>query len=154
MTAEQLFSILNLVTVAAWLPLVFLPRARWATTVVPVVVPLLLAVIYVVLVAATFARSEGGFSSLAGVRALFDNPWALLAGWTHYLAFDLFIGGWEVRDAQQRGIPHLLVVPALVLTFLLGPAGLLFYLAIRWFAPDKGSLRRVPVDHAAPPVVP
>jgi ABA4-like protein len=144
MTAEQLFSILNLVTMAAWLPLVFLPRVRWATTVVPVVMPCLLAVIYVVLVAATMPRSEGGFSSLAGVRALFDNPWALVAGWTHYLAFDLFVGGWEVRDAQQRGIPHLLVVPALVLTFLFGPAGLLFYLAIRWFAPDKGALRHVP----------
>jgi hypothetical protein len=142
MTAEQLFSILNLMTVAAWLPLVFLPRVRWAATVVPVVMPLLLAVIYVVLVAATLPRSEGGFSSLASVRALFDNPWALLAGWTHYLAFDLFIGGWEVRDAQQRGIPHLLVVPALVLTFLVGPAGLLLYLAIRSFARDRGATAR------------
>jgi hypothetical protein len=135
MTADQLFSILNLMTVAAWLPLVFLPRVRWTATLLPVVMPLLLAVIYVVLVAATLPRSEGGFSSLAGVSALFDNPWALLAGWTHYLAFDLFIGGWEVRDAQWRGIPHLLIVPALVLTFLFGPAGLLLYLAIRWFAP-------------------
>ncbi|HEU6452531.1 MAG TPA: ABA4-like family protein, partial [Gemmatimonadaceae bacterium] len=61
----------------------------------------------------------------------FENPWALLAGWVHYLAFDLFVGGWEVRDAQRRGIPHLLVVPALVLTFLFGPGGLLLYLAIR-----------------------
>jgi hypothetical protein len=137
MTAEQLFSILNLLTMAAWLPLVFLPRARWATTVLPVVMPVLLAVIYVVLAAATLPRSEGGFSSLAGVRTLFDNPWALLAGWTHYLAFDLFIGGWEVRDAQQRRVPHLLVVPALVLTFLVGPAGLLFYLACRWLASDR-----------------
>lgn len=136
MTAEQLFSILNAITIAAWLPLVFLPRVRWAATVVPIVMPALLAVIYVVLVAATIGRSEGGFSSLAGVRALFENPWALLAGWTHYLAFDLFIGGWEVRDAQQHHIPHLLVVPALVLTFLLGPAGLLLYLAIRSFASD------------------
>ena len=137
MTAEQLFSILNLITMAAWLPLVFLPRVRWASTVVPVVIPLLLAVIYVVLVAATLPGSEGGFSSLTGVRALFDNPWALLAGWTHYLAFDLLIGGWEVRDAQQRGISHLLVVPALVLTFLFGPAGLLLYLAIRWLTPSS-----------------
>jgi hypothetical protein len=137
MTAEQLFSMLNLMTMAAWLPLVFLPRVRWTSTVVPVVMPSLLAVIYVVLVAATLPRNEGGFSSLAGVRVLFNNSWALLAGWTHYLAFDLFIGGWEVRDAQLRGIPHLLIVPALVLTFVLGPAGLLFYLAIRWFAPGK-----------------
>ena len=67
MTAEQLFSILNLMTMAAWLLLVFLPRVRWTSTVVTVVMPSLLAVIYVVLVAATLARSEGGFSSLAGV---------------------------------------------------------------------------------------
>jgi hypothetical protein len=133
MTADQLFSILNMVTVAAWLPLVFLPRVRWAATHLPVVMPLLLAAIYVVLVAATLGRSEGGFSSLAGVSALFDNPWLLLAGWTHYLAFDLFIGGWEVRDAQARGIPHLLIVPALILTFLFGPAGFLLYLVIRWW---------------------
>jgi hypothetical protein len=139
MTAEHLFSILNLMTIAAWLPLVFLPRARWTATLLPVVMPLLLAVVYVVLVAATLARSEGGFSSLAAVSTLFDNRWMLLAGWTHYLAFDLFIGGWEVRDAQQRGIPHLLVVPALILTFLFGPAGLLLYVAIRWLVGGQGA---------------
>ncbi len=139
MTAEQLFSILNLMTVAAWLLLVCLPRVRWTSTLLPVAMPLLLAVIYVVLVIAMLPRTDGGFSSLAGVRALFDNPWMLLAGWTHYLAFDLFIGGWEVRDAQRRGIRHVLIVPALVLTFLLGPAGLLLYLATRWFVPGRGG---------------
>jgi hypothetical protein len=118
MTAERLFSILNLIAIAGWLPLVFLPRARWATAVVPLVLPCLFGVIYVVLVAASLPWGEGGFSSLAGVGALFENPWALLAGWAHYLAFDLFIGGWQVRDARERGIPHLFVVPALLLTFL------------------------------------
>jgi hypothetical protein len=140
MTAELLFTILNLIAMAAWLPLVFLPRARWATAVVPVVVPCMLGVIYVALVAALLPWGEGGFSSLAGVKALFENPWALLAGWAHYLAFDLFIGGWQVRDARRRGIPHLLVVPALVLTFLFGPAGLVLYLAFRRSAPlETGS---------------
>jgi ABA DEFICIENT 4-like len=137
MTAEQLFSTLNLIAGGGWLLLVFLPRVRWTSTVVPVVMPSVFAVIYVVLIAATLTRSEGGFSSLASVRTLFDNPWLLLAGWTHYLAFDLFIGGWEVRDSQRHGIPHLLIVPALVLTFLFGPAGLLLYLAVRWFAPKR-----------------
>ncbi len=137
MTAEQLFSVLNLVAMAGWLPLVFLPGRRWATTVVPVVVPALLAVVYVALVIVALPGSDGGFSSLVGVRTLFDNPWGLLAGWTHYLAFDLFIGGWEVRDAQRRGVPHLLLVPALVLTFLLGPGGLLLYLAMRTLASRK-----------------
>jgi hypothetical protein len=131
MTDEQLFSTLNLIAGAAWLPMVFLPRLRWTSTVLPVAIPALLAVFYVALVTLSLPWGEGGFFSLAAVSALFDNRWALLAGWTHYLAFDLFIGGWEVRDAQSRGIPHLMIVPALMLTFLFGPAGLLLYLAIR-----------------------
>jgi hypothetical protein len=137
MTAEQLFSILNLVAIAAWLPLVFIPRARWAASLVPVVISAVLAVAYVGLIAASLTEGGGGFSSLASVRALFASDWALLAGWAHYLAFDLFVGGWEVRDAQRRGVPHLLVVPSLVLTFLLGPAGLLLYLGVRRFAPNQ-----------------
>lgn len=135
MTADALFRILNLTALLAWLPLVFLPRQRWATTVVPIAVPALLAVVYIALLIVSLPGSDGGLSSPAGVRALFDNPHGLLAGWTHYLAFDLFIGGWEVRDAHQRGIRHVLVVPALVLTFLVGPVGLLLYLAIARFAP-------------------
>lgn len=138
MTHERLFSILNLVTMAAWLPMLLLPRRRWATTIVPTVVPVALGIVYVALVAVAMPGSDGGFSSLAGVRALFEDPRALLAGWTHYLAFDLFVGGWEVRDARHRGVPHVLVVPALALTFLLGPAGLLLYLAVRSFASSRG----------------
>jgi hypothetical protein len=137
MTPERLFSILNLIAMAAWLPLLFLPRRRWATSVVPVVMPALLAVVYVALVIVSLPWGEGGFSSLAAVKALFDNPWGLLAGWTHYLAFDLFVGGWAVRDAQRRGIPHLVMVPVLLLTFLFGPGGLLLYLAIRTFVPGR-----------------
>ena len=145
MTAEQLFSILNLMAVAAWLSLVFLPRARWATTVVPIAMPIVFSVVYVAVVASTLPQSEGGFSSLADVRTLFDNPWLLLAGWVHYLAFDLFVGGWEVRDAQERGISHLLVVPALLLTFLFGPAGWLLYLAIRSMASGSQTPLSAPV---------
>src|SRR5689334_3267343 len=120
MTAEQLFSILNLVAIVGWLPLIFAPGRRWATTAAPFGVVALLATAYVVIVATSLPGAEGGFSSLTGVRALFENPWALLAGWTHYLAFDLFVGAWEVRDARRRGVSHVFVVPALLLTFLLG----------------------------------
>jgi hypothetical protein len=115
-----------------WLLLVFLPRWRWAARLVcPVLIPLLLALVYLWLVATTFGRTPGGFGSLADVSLLFQNPRALLAGWIHYLAFDLFIGAWEVRDAQRTGVHHLLVVPCLVLTFLFGPVGLLLYFALR-----------------------
>jgi predicted TIM-barrel fold metal-dependent hydrolase len=72
---------------------------------------LLLAAVYTVLVPLHWGESPGGFSTLTAVSQLFSNPWMLLAGWIHYLAFDLFIGAWEVRDSAQHGIPHLLVIP-------------------------------------------
>ena len=78
------------------------------------------------------------------MQKLFADPWILLAGWIHYLVFDLFIGAWEVRDAARLGIPHLLVVPCLVLTFLFGPVGLLLYGIVR-----AVRTRRVLVDEAA-----
>ena len=62
---------------------------------------------------------------------LFANPWLLLVGWIHYLAFDLLICVLETREAQKDGWPHLLLVPCLVMTFLLGPIGFLVFLTIR-----------------------
>ena len=132
MSPEQLFSLCGVLVLPGWLLLVFLPRWKWtARLVCPVIIPLLLALLYLWLVATTLGRTPGDFNSLAGVGQLFQNPWALLAGWVHYLAFDLFVGSWEVRDAQRVGVHHLLVVPCLVLTFMLGPVGLLLYFALR-----------------------
>jgi hypothetical protein len=84
-----------------------------------------------VLLAAHWGESKGSFSTLAAVAVLFSNRWLLLAGWIHYLAFDLFIGAWQVRDARAQAISHFLVIPCLLLTFLVGPVGLLLYFAIR-----------------------
>ena len=132
MSPEQLFSLCGALVLPGWLLLVFLPRWKWtARLVCPVVIPLLLALVYLWLVATTFGRTPGDFNSLAGVAQLFQNPKALLAGWIHYLAFDLFVGSWEVRDSRRAGLHHLLVVPCLVLTFLFGPVGLLLYFALR-----------------------
>ncbi len=69
--------------------------------------------------------------SVAGLRPLFMSDGGIVIGWTHYLAFDLFVGAWEVRTARAEGIPHLLIIPALVLTFLFGPAGFLLFMVIR-----------------------
>ena len=132
MTPEQVFSLVNLIATAAWLALVIVPGRRWVTGIVTsTVVPLLFAIVYVGIVVTTFGRTPGGFSTLEGVATLFSNPWALLAGWIHYLAFDLLIGTWEARDAREHGLSHLLLVPCLVLTFLFGPAGWLLYRAVR-----------------------
>jgi hypothetical protein len=132
MTPEQLFSIANFGALLGWLVLAVAGPKRWAAPLVTgAILPLLFAVLYVGLIAAHLGGSPGGFSSLAAVAVLFSDPWLLLAGWVHYLAFDLFIGSWQVRDARRKGIPHLLVIPALILTFLFGPAGLLLYFVIR-----------------------
>jgi hypothetical protein len=132
MAPEQIFSIANTAALLSWILLVVLPGRRWVTKVVTgTVVPSLLAVLYVGIVLSTFGRAAGGFSTLAGVGALFSNPWMLLAGWVHYLAFDLLIGSWELEDSRERSIPHWLVVPCLILTFMFGPAGWLLYRALR-----------------------
>jgi hypothetical protein len=140
-TPEQVFSIANLIATAAWLALVILPGRRWVTEIVTsAAVPMLLAVVYVGIVATTFGRTPGGFSTLSAVATLFSNPWALLAGWIHYLAFDLLVGTWEAEDARERGVPHLVLVPCLILTFLFGPAGWLQYRGVRLVAPSRRSL--------------
>ncbi len=132
MTPEQVFQMSNVVAIGGWLILVIGGRRRGvADRVTGVVGPLLLCIVYSGLVLARWRVAEGGFASLADVQLLFSDPWLLLAGWVHYLAFDLFIGSWEVRDAIRSQIPHLLVVPCLVLTFLFGPLGLIVYFAIR-----------------------
>jgi hypothetical protein len=84
-----------------------------------------------VLIVRYFPSARGGFGSLSDVALLFSEPAVLLAGWVHYLAFDLFIGAWETRDAQAHHVPHLLLIPCLILTFMLGPIGLLTYFALR-----------------------
>ncbi|QKG52828.1 ABA4-like family protein [Hymenobacter sp. BRD67] len=135
LTPDLLFSIANSLALLGWVLLVLAPR--WRVTKALVLSgawSLGLGLAYAGLITAHYLGphgSAGGFGSLAQVAALFQDPWALLAGWVHYLCFDLFTGAWEVRDAQRRGVPHWALVPALALTFLFGPVGLLVYFGVR-----------------------
>jgi hypothetical protein len=132
MSADQIFSIASGLALLSWLLLAALPRQRWVTQVVTgLVVPALFAIVYAGIVAPRFLSSDGGFGSLADVMKLFTDRWMVLAGWIHYLAFDLLTGTWEVRDAQARGMSHLLVLPCLFLTFMFGPTGWLLYIVLR-----------------------
>jgi hypothetical protein len=129
--APHVFSAVNLVAMAGWFSLAVFPRRRWAERLATWLIPGLLAAAYVAIVAVRWGQSPGGFSSLGAVSQLFDDPWMLLAGWIHYLAFDLFVGSWIARDARARGIAHGWVLPLLLLTFMFGPAGWLAYLGAR-----------------------
>lgn len=131
MAAAQLFSICNLIVLPGWLLLVIAPRWRWTQRIAAIALPLALAAVYLTLIVTHFGKSGGGFGSLEQVSKLFEDPYLLLAGWIHYLAFDLFTGCWQVRDCQRLRVAHAFVVPCLLLTFLFGPVGLLTWFLIR-----------------------
>lgn len=136
--AETIFTIVNTISLVGWLLLVFAPRRGWTDRLVHSgLIPGLLGTGYTILIVATFGDAEGGFGSLAELMKLFRSEWSVLTGWIHYLAFDLFVGAWELRDSQQRGLAHWKVVPCLLLTFLLGPIGLLSYLILRRLTPNR-----------------
>ena len=113
--------------------MIIAPRWIWTRKIVlSGLLPLLLGLVYITLIVAFFGKSEGNFSSLSGVAKLFENPYALTAGWIHYLAFDMFIGAWEITNSQKHSISHWLMIPCLFLTLMFGPIGLLAYFLIRW----------------------
>jgi hypothetical protein len=145
MTSEALFQVANLLALLGWLALFCSPLSpRIAMAFAGLVIPVVLSVGYTSLMLVHWASADGGFESLPAVAELMDNPWLLLAGWVHYLAFDLLAGTWEVRVARQDAIPHLLLLPCLALTFLLGPAGFLTFQALRvsrhWLSPSAAQL--------------
>jgi Domain of unknown function (DUF4281) len=137
MSLDQLFSLGNGLAMTGWVGLLigaFANPARvWAMRWAGLMIPAVLGIAYVTLIYLGRASfMEGGdFSSIAGVRALFGDDAALVAGWFHYLAFDLFVGAWIVREGRGANINGLLLVPCLLLTFMFGPAGLVLFFAIR-----------------------
>ena len=129
---RQKVALAGALALPGWAVLILLPR-RWPllNAVPALLLPLALSALYAVLILTSLGEAPGGFGSLAEVRALFSDDRVLLAGWVHYLAFDLAIGAWEVRVAMRRGLAFGWVVPCLAATFLVGPAGFLLYLLLR-----------------------
>ena len=130
-TADAIFAFANPLVLPGWLLLIVAPRWKWSILTVRGLLVPLLAVGYSALILARFGATEGGFGSLAQVQLLFADPYTLVAGWVHYLAFDLFIGSWIVEDALSRRVPAWLRIGVLPFTFMFGPMGLLLYLAGR-----------------------
>ncbi|MFD2573743.1 ABA4-like family protein [Spirosoma soli] len=140
MTPETAFSYANLLVLPQWLFMIVAPRWRVTQFLVQMLpIPMALAGMYLYYLFAVPPTSTGSagfdfraFSTLAGVQSLFTGQKeAVLAGWIHYLAFDLVAGSYVLRDGQARSIGHGWLVPCLVLCFILGPSGLLLYGLIR-----------------------
>jgi hypothetical protein len=132
MSPETLFQAANSMALIGWVALALSPLAPRALALLGgLVIPLVLSAGYAAIVLSHWSSAQGGFDSLDSVAQLFQSRWLLLAGWVHYLAFDLLVGAWQVRTARREGIAHARVLPCLLATFLFGPAGYLLFQALR-----------------------
>lgn len=130
------FSAINLLVFPAWALLIFAPHWRWTDRLVHAALwPLVFGALYLIWVSSAIFFEQGdenaNFSTIEGVRAIFASDIGVLVGWIHYLVFDLFVGAWIARDGRRRGVPHLPLIPCLLLAFMFGPVGLLLYLIMR-----------------------
>ncbi|GAA4644308.1 ABA4-like family protein [Pontixanthobacter gangjinensis] len=137
---EAVFSTVNLLALAAWFILILLPRKPLAMSVVLYLGVGLLCLVYaagLISILTGIADPIGpegastSFSTIEGVRALFASDGGVAVGWTHYLAFDLFVGLWIAKDADAKGFSRIIQAPILLATFMAGPVGLLVWLILR-----------------------
>ena len=132
MLHNVLFIICNVLAVLGWVALICFPSRRVTRFVARHhVFPLAIAAIYMALIVSAIGQTDGGFFSLDDIALLFGHRTILLAGWIHYLAFDLAIGNFVLLNSQELGISHALMIPCLALTCWLGPIGFLLYCTIR-----------------------
>ena len=145
LTFENIYLLANWGVIPFWLLLVVLPNHQVTNFFVQsVIIPLLLASGYAYLSYNIYLDGNilSGFElyrGLDGLYAMFANESLLLIFWLHFLAISLFAGAWIVRDARKFFIPKILIIPSLILTYLTGPVGLVFYWFIRIFFAKKIS---------------
>jgi hypothetical protein len=140
MAWTSVFSMTGSLAMLGWLVLVFAPR-RWTLLgwVPRWLVPGAIALVYTALMGAHFAASGGGYGSIAEVRQLFASDPVLVAGWGHYLAFDLLIGVFLADRMDRAGVPRLLQAPVFLATFMFGPAGWLLGMATEAVARGRSA---------------
>ncbi len=137
-----LFGFINVLALAGWLMLVLLPRGPKTSAIILYGCVSILCLVYFVIFALLFAKlidpgavagasGQGDFQSIAGIRGLFASDGGIVVGWTHYLAFDLFVGLWIAKDADHKGFSRLVQLPFLFATLMAGPIGLFAWLVTR-----------------------
>ena len=127
-----LFTFVHVIAFVGWALLLLGPRGQRTAAIILYFGVGLLCLAYAAMFATEFRAVAGGdFLSIEGIRSLFASDAGIVIGWTHYLAFDLFIGQWIAKDADHKGFSRIAQVPILLLTLLAGPIGLLIWLVIR-----------------------
>jgi hypothetical protein len=133
MTPSDVFQLVGALALPMWVLLIFLPTWKVTRFLIDYkIIPIILSVVYAIYIG--IALSAGGmmdFGSLKSVMQLFTVENAVLAGWIHYLAFDLLVGMWMVNQNKTLQIHPIIMTPCLLGTFLFGPVGFLIFMMIR-----------------------
>lgn len=133
---ETLFSFLNNLVLVVWLLMIILPKWKFTQYIIGnFIVVILISLIYGAIIISNFGAVDFmDFTSLQGIMKMLQNgdAWGSSALWYHFLAFDLFVGTWILKDSQKLAIPHLLIIPCLFFTFMLGPLGFVLYQIVKF----------------------
>ena len=146
-TVETLYMWINLGVLPFWFILIIFPQSHLSRIFVTSIFPFfLLSGVYIFILYKSYLIGydfDGNFSlylGLSELSRLFEDHLYIMVFWTHFIAINLFIGGWIVKDSQKFSINKVLMAVPLIVTYLIGPIGLFLYWIIRIFYAKKISL--------------
>jgi len=125
-----IFNFCNILILIAWGAIIITPQKKISRILISYPwIPLTLSFFYIYFIIISGGLMEADFSSLNGIVTLFKNatPESAAAGWLHYLAFDFWVGTWIIKHSRKEKISNKIIVLPLLLTFILGPVGILAY---------------------------
>jgi len=146
-TIEMIFLWLNLGVLPFWLVLIIFPQSQICRVFITSIFPIsIISLVYSYLLYSLFndgydfLRNFELYLGLNSILNLFSDRSFLILFWCHFLAINLFCGGWIVKDSQKFGINKILITLPLILTYFIGPIGITIYWFIRIFYSKKISL--------------
>jgi hypothetical protein len=146
-TVEMVYLWLNLGVLPFWFVLIIFPKSRLCRVFITSIFPMfILSLGYVYLLYIAYLENFDFlvnfklYLGLSEISNLFENKFFLILFWIHFLAMNLFCGGWIVKDSQMFNINKILVSLPLIITYLIGPIGLTFYWLIRIFYAKRINL--------------
>ena len=146
-TIETLYMWINLGVLRFWFILIVFPQSHLSRIFVTSVFPFfILSGVYIFILYKSYLIGydfDGNFTlylGLSELSRLFEDHLYIMIFWTHFIAINLFIGGWIVKDSQRFSINKVLMALPLIVTYLIGPIGLFLYWIIRIFYAKRISL--------------
>ena len=146
-TMEMIYLWLNLGVLPFWFVLVVFPKSQICRVFIASIFPIFilsLAYTYLLYLAYIngydFLQNFKLYLGLGEVYNLFENQSFLILFWVHFLAMNLFCGGWIVKDSQMFGMNKFFVSLPLIIIYLIGPIGLTVYWIIRIFYAKRINL--------------